>query len=114
MSFDRYFDVHDDMPQMDQFVAFAVGLAPRATHLPYMDLNEVDMADQAEGSSTGLACQLASGVIGAEAIKGLLQKPSLRAAPYYAHLTRLSHEIASRTSATREPWATPATEEICA
>ncbi len=83
MSFDHYFDVHDDMPKMDQLVAFAVGLTPRATHLAYMDLKEVDIANQA-GPSAGLACQLASGVVGAESIKVLLQKPKLRAAPYYA------------------------------
>ena len=83
MSFDRYFDVHDAMAKIDQLVAFAVGLTPRATHLSYMDLSEVDIAKQA-GPSAGLACQLASGVVGAEAIKVLLKKPALRAAPYYA------------------------------
>ncbi len=83
MSFDRYFDVHDGMKKIDQLVAFAVGLTPCATHLSYMDLSEVDIAKQA-GPSAGLACQLASGVVGAEAIKVLLKKPTLRAAPYYA------------------------------
>lgn len=83
MSFDSYFDVHDDMPRIDQLVAFAVGLTPSATHLSYIDLNEVDIANQA-GPSAGLACQLASGVIGAEAIKVLLKKPTLRPAPHYA------------------------------
>src|SRR5690606_12454936 len=42
MSFDRYFDFHDGMSAMDQFVAFTVGLAPRATHLPYFDFSYVD------------------------------------------------------------------------
>ena len=83
MSFDRYFDINDNQTKTEQLVAFAVGLAPRATHLSYIDLNEVDLANQA-GPSASLACQLASGVVGAEAIKILLNKPNRLAAPTFA------------------------------
>jgi len=78
MSFDEYFDLNDRMDRLDQLVAFAVGLAPRATHLRYLDLSQVNIATGA-GSSAGLACQLASGA--AAAAKILLGRKPLRPVP---------------------------------
>jgi molybdopterin/thiamine biosynthesis adenylyltransferase len=83
MSFDAYFDMHDGMAPLDQFAAFAVGLAPRATHFKYIDLSYVD-GRTARGPSVGLACNLASGVTAAEAAKILLNRQPLRPAPYFA------------------------------
>lgn len=83
MTFDRYFDLHDGMDRTDQLVAFAVGLAPRATQLRYMDLSSVDLQSGA-GPSVSLACQLAAGVAAAETLKVLLGRGPLRPAPYYA------------------------------
>jgi molybdopterin/thiamine biosynthesis adenylyltransferase len=83
MSFDDYFDLHDPMDRLDQLVAFAVGLTPRATHLRYFDLNQVDFRSGAAPSS-GLACQLASGVAAAEVVKILLGRKPLRPVPCYA------------------------------
>jgi len=68
MSFDDYFDLHDEMEELDQLIAFAVGLTPRATHIRYMDLSQVNPR-AATGPSAGLACQLASGVAAAETLK---------------------------------------------
>lgn len=81
MSFDEYFDLRDDMQSVDKFCAFALGLAPRATHLPYFDFSYVESSGR--GPSVSAACQLAAGVIGAEAIKILLKRGEVRAAPYY-------------------------------
>lgn len=82
MSFDRYFDIDDALPQFDQLIAFAVGLAPAATHLRYMDLSKVDLS-AGTGPSVSLACQLASGVASAEIIKILLGHGSVRSVPHY-------------------------------
>ena len=82
MSFDRYFDLHDGMDHLDQLVAFAVGLTPRATHLRYLDLSKVDLGTGA-APSVGLACQLASGVAAAEVAKILLGRGPLRPVPHY-------------------------------
>jgi molybdopterin/thiamine biosynthesis adenylyltransferase len=71
MSFDRYFDLHDGMDRLDQLIAFAVGLTPRATHVGYLDVSQVN-PDAATGPSAALACRLAAGVAGAEVIKVLL------------------------------------------
>jgi molybdopterin/thiamine biosynthesis adenylyltransferase len=82
MSFDRYFDLDDRMGRLEQLVAFAVGLTPRATHLAYMDLSQASIKDKT-GPSASLACQLASGVAGAYAVQILLGKGPIAAAPIF-------------------------------
>ena len=83
MSFDEYFDLSDDQPELDQLVAFAVGLTPAMTHTPYMDLSKIDVANQ-RGPSAGLACHLCSGVAAAESLKILLGRGPVRCAPAYS------------------------------
>jgi len=82
MTFDDYFDVRDGMEPVDLFCAFALGLAPRSTHLPYFDFSYVESSGR--GPSVAAACSLASGVVGAEAIKILLGRGNVRVAPCYA------------------------------
>jgi hypothetical protein len=82
MSFDRYFDLHDGMSRLEELVAFAVGLTPRATHLRYMDLSGVNL-DSGAGPSTALACHLASGVAAAEILKILLGRRGVLPVPWY-------------------------------
>ncbi|MBN1912438.1 MAG: ThiF family adenylyltransferase [Pirellulales bacterium] len=83
MTFDEYFNLNDQMDRLDQLIAFAVGLTPRMTHLPYMDLREVSIQDKT-GPSASLACQLASGVAAAETLKMLLGRRPIRAVPWYS------------------------------
>lgn len=82
MSFDRYFDLRDEMTPLEKTAAFLVGLTPRATQRPYIDLSYVDPIT-GRGPSAGLACQLCAGVAAAEAIKVLLKRPGLHPAPWY-------------------------------
>jgi molybdopterin/thiamine biosynthesis adenylyltransferase len=82
MSFDDYFAIHDGLDRLDQLIAFAVGLAPRATHRRYLDLSQVDI-HSGRGPSAGLACQLCSGVVGAEVLKIVLNRSPLRPVPWY-------------------------------
>lgn len=82
MSFDHYFDLHDGLTPVQKFAAFAVGLSPRSTHIPYFDFSYVDASGR--GPSVAAACRLASGVVGAEAVKILLGRGRLRPAPCYA------------------------------
>ena len=81
MSFDEYFDVRDETPRLDQIVAFAVGLAPRALHLPYMDLGRVDLGAET-GPSSSIGCQLAAGIASA-AVVDLLLGRRVEAAPAF-------------------------------
>lgn len=82
MSFDKYFDMNDDMSPMDQFVAFLIGLTPRGTHLHYLDLSFVNR-QTGRGPSVGLACNLCSGVVAVETAKIILGRQPLRPVPYY-------------------------------
>ncbi len=82
MSFDRYFDLNDTMPHLDQLIAFAVGLAPRATQTAYMDISKVDLSSGA-APSVGLACQLASGVAATEVTKIITEQSKVKPAPHY-------------------------------
>ena len=83
MEFDTYFGLRDGMAPVDQFAAFAIGLAPAATQWPYLDLAEVE-EKAGRGPSVNLACQLCSGIAAVEAAKIILGRKPLRAAPCYA------------------------------
>jgi molybdopterin/thiamine biosynthesis adenylyltransferase len=82
MSFDRYFDLSDDMDAIEQFAAYIVGMVPRAPRRGYMDLSHLDFAART-GPSAAPACQLAGGVIGIEVLKILLNRGPIYPAPYY-------------------------------
>lgn len=83
MSFERYFDLRDTMSKFERLIAFAIGLAPRGTHWSYMDLNKVSVAERAGPSLAG-ACDLAAGLVSAEALSCLLRRRPPRAAPCFS------------------------------
>ncbi len=85
MSFDRYFDISDDMDDVDKLVAFAVGVAPKATQRSYMNIEDLDLQART-GPSSAAACNLAAGAVGCQAVKILLQKGEIKSAPHYQQL----------------------------
>jgi molybdopterin/thiamine biosynthesis adenylyltransferase len=105
MSFDDYFDLHDDQDRLEQLIAFAVGLTPRATHLQYFDLSRVKPGVW-NGPCSALSCQLCSGVAAAEVIKILLGRGPVRPAPCYfqfdAYRQKLCH--GRLRAGNRQPW----------
>jgi len=92
MSFDTYFDMRDGMDRHDQLIAFAVGLAPSGIHVKYMDLKRVNL-DARTGPSLSLACQLCSGVAGAEVVKILTGRGVVKAAPYYGQFDMFTSQL---------------------
>lgn len=82
MSFDRYFDLADNMDAVEKFVAYVTGMAPSLLQRPYMDLSFLDFENHT-GPSAGLACNLASGVVTAEVLKILLRRGRIFEAPFY-------------------------------
>ena len=82
MGFDEFFDMSDAMDQVDKVVAMATGVAPKALQSRYMNLQDLDISAKTAPCS-GAACHLACGVTGVEALKILLNKGPIRAAPYY-------------------------------
>jgi molybdopterin/thiamine biosynthesis adenylyltransferase len=81
MSFDDYFDISDDMNELEQLVAFIVGMTPEATHAPYMDMSAVDLEAQT-GPSSGLASQISAAAVACAAVKILLGRDGVEAAPH--------------------------------
>ena len=63
-------------------VILVVGLAPAGLHRPYLvEPKAVNFAER-RGPSTFMACQLCAGVAATEALKILLKRGGVRAAPY--------------------------------
>lgn len=84
MSFEAYFRL-EGRSTADQRINFLIGLTPRTLQRPYlMDLWRLDLAGK-RGPSTAAACQLCAGVAATEAVKILLGRGPVRAAPFYHH-----------------------------
>lgn len=95
-TFDDYFDLHDDMSKDQQLLAFLVGLAPQGLHEPYFDFSRVSGSKQ-RGPSSGVACQLCSGLVAAEVLKILLQRGPMAGAPCYYQFDAYQRRFASGT-----------------
>ena len=105
MSFDEYFDLNDAQDQLEQLIAFAVGLTPKATHLAYLDLSRVKPGSGAAPSSA-LACQLCGGVAAAETLRVLLGRGPVRAAPHYFQFDAYRQQFrrGRLLAGNRNPW----------
>lgn len=81
MTFEEYFQ-WGDRSDLEKAVRFVVGLAPAGLHRPYLVLpSAVNFAEQ-RGPSTIMACQLCAGVAATEALKILLGRGKVLAAPH--------------------------------
>ncbi len=82
MTFEEYFRL-EGLPMQQQYVNFFMGLVPASLQRTYlMDPTRLDLAGK-RGPSSATACQLCSGVTGIEAMKILLDRGTVKAAPYY-------------------------------
>jgi molybdopterin/thiamine biosynthesis adenylyltransferase len=82
MGFDEYFDIHDELPEKHRYLHFAMGLAPRATHLAYLDRRFVDIHEK-RGPSLHIACQLCAAMTATEVVRIVLGKGRVRAVPCF-------------------------------
>lgn len=82
MSFDRYFDLSDDMEDIDKVIAFLMGSSPRALHRAYLDFSCVRFRER-RVPSTAAGCHLAAAAVAAEAARILLRHPGVRPVPWY-------------------------------
>lgn len=94
MSFEDYFQVAG-RPELEKAVRFLVGLAPALLHRHYLaDKSRVDLK-AGKGPSTIIACQLCAGVAASEALKILLGRGKVWAAPhgiqFDGYRNRLAH-----------------------
>jgi molybdopterin/thiamine biosynthesis adenylyltransferase len=81
MTFEEYFQ-WGDLPDVDKAVRFVVGLAPAGLHRPYLVVPEAVNFAERRGPSTFMACQMCAGVAATEALKILLGRGEVRAAPH--------------------------------
>jgi hypothetical protein len=99
MSFERYFRVKG-VSEAEKQIRFLVGLSPRMLQRNYLaDPSFVDFANR-RGPSTGMACQLCAGIAATEALKILLGRGPVSAAPTSIHFDAY-RGILKRT---RRPW----------
>lgn len=81
MSFEQYFQL-SGRSDPEKAIRFLVGFAPSLLHRHYLvDPTAVNLAE-GRGPSTGLSCQLCAGVAAAEALKILLGRGRVWAAPH--------------------------------
>ncbi len=84
MSFEDYF-LWGDKSDDEKAVRFLLGLAPRGLHRRYLvDPSTVSLAEK-RGPSTIIGCNLCAGVAAAEALKILLKRGRVFAAPHGMH-----------------------------
>lgn len=94
MSFEDYFCL-EGCDEEEMSVRFLLGLSPRMLQRAYLvDESRVNLAER-RGPSTVAACQLCAGIAATEALKILLGRPGVRAAPHAlqfdAYRSRLVH-----------------------
>lgn len=82
MSFDNYFNIVHGMEEEEQYLAFAMGLAPRPTHIFYMDMKTVSFESK-KGPSLGVSCMTCVGIAGAVVLKIILKKGKVKPVPHY-------------------------------
>jgi molybdopterin/thiamine biosynthesis adenylyltransferase len=81
LSFEDYFQVAGK-PELEKAIRFLVGLAPALLHQRYLvDKSRIDLKAK-KGPSTIIACQLSAGVAASEALKILLGRGKVWAAPH--------------------------------
>jgi molybdopterin/thiamine biosynthesis adenylyltransferase len=84
MTFEEYFQ-WGDLPEEEKALRFLLGLAPTGLHAPYLvDPSAINLAER-RGPSTIMGCQLCAGVAATEALKILLNRGKVLAAPHGLH-----------------------------
>jgi molybdopterin/thiamine biosynthesis adenylyltransferase len=93
MTFEEYFQLKGKSDG-EKSIRFLVGFAPALLHRHYLvDPTAVDLAG-GRGPSTGLSCMLCAGVAGAEAVKILLGRGKVWAAPYAVQFDGYRNKLA--------------------
>jgi len=99
MSFEQYFRMRGHSED-EQALRFMLGLAPARLQLPYLaDDTRVDF-NAKKGPSTPMACELCAGFAGTYALKILLNRGEVVAAPRGIHFDAYRNKLAT----TWRPW----------
>ena len=92
MTFEDYFG-WGDLPEEEKALRFLVGLAPAGLHGPYLvDPSAINLQER-RGPSTMLGCQLCAGAAATEALKILLGRGKVMAAPHGMHFDAYRNKL---------------------
>ncbi len=93
MSFEEYFGL-EGRDEFEQLARFLVGLSPAMLQMRYLaDPSAVSFAEQ-RGPSTPMACELCAGVLATQALKVLLGRGGVIAAPHGLHFDAYRNRLA--------------------
>jgi molybdopterin/thiamine biosynthesis adenylyltransferase len=99
MTFEEYFRLEGHERQ-EQLLRFLLGVAPAMLQMRYMaDKTRVDLQTQ-KSPSVPMACNLCAGFAGTQALKLLLDRGDVVAAPWGLHFDAYRHKL----SKTWRPW----------
>lgn len=104
MTFEEYFRL-EGQPEDEQLLRFLLGLSPAMLQMPYLvDDSRVDL-DNHKGPSTPMACDLCAGMAATHALKVLLNRGKVPAAPWGMHFDAYRNRLAStwRPGGNRNP-----------
>lgn len=92
MSFEEYFRLEGHDLQ-EQYARFIAGLSPAMLQRNYLVAPEAVNFQEKRGPSTMMAIELCAGVLGTEALKVLLGRGRLRAAPWAMQFDAYRHKL---------------------
>ena len=93
MTFEEYFRTRGQ-PTREKLMRFLVGLSPAMLQMRYLvDPSSADF-DHQKGPSTPMGCDLAAGVMGSMALKILVGRGTVPAAPYGLHFDAYRNKLA--------------------
>lgn len=93
MTFEDYFGFAQRDP-LEKAIRFFVGLAPARLQMGYLvDPSKIDLANH-KGPSTAMGCMLCAGVAGTEALKIMLGRGRVYAAPWGVHYDAFKNRLA--------------------
>ena len=104
MTFEDYFG-WGDLPEEEKALRFLVGLAPAGLHGSYLvDPSAINLKER-RGPSTIMGCQLCAGAAATEALKILLKRGKVMAAPHGMHFDAYRNKLVRtwRPGGTRHP-----------
>jgi molybdopterin/thiamine biosynthesis adenylyltransferase len=92
MTFEQYFQM-GDKPEAEKAARFLVGLSPSMLQMGYLvDRSRVDLVGR-KGPSTAMACDLCAGIASTEALKILLRRGRVVAAPWGMHFDAYKNKL---------------------
>lgn len=92
MTFEQYFQMQGKS-DMDKALHFLIGLSPAMLHSPYLvDPAAFDLLNH-KGPSTPMGCELCAGVAASQALKILLKRGNIVAAPWGLHFDAYQNKL---------------------